>query len=506
MVTSTLLSHEQYERFRNLVLEASGIELPDSRRVDLERAVLRSLEETGSQGTEELYRLLREGPSGRRALEALVGRLTIGETYFFRNRPQFEALERRVLPELIARRREARRLRLWSAGCSTGEEAYSLAILLSRLLPDFDDWHVTILATDLDRTALEEARRGVYRTWSFRDVPNQIKSGWFEERKGRFEVRPQLRDLVTFDYLNLVEDVYPSLHTDTHAMDLILCRNVLMYLRSQEARGVVARLHDALSEGGWLVVGHTDPSQTLFREFEAHNLPGTVLYRKPDPRDAGASDDRARAVERRNPVFLPEASIPAPRSVSASRPSPPRDRVSGREEGRHRIEVIRAEAVALFQAGRVEEARRRLEEVAAEDSRDAEAPYLLAKIAANRLDIEAAERWIDVALRRSPVHSPSHYLRGLLHQEEGRFEAALDFYRRCVYADPSFVLGHFALAGILGRVEQPRRARKSLENVIRLLAGRERDEPVAEGDGMTVGRLLELASVHREFVEQDLAG
>jgi chemotaxis protein methyltransferase CheR len=506
MTTSPVLSQDQYVRFHALVLESTGIELPESRRVDLEREVLRSLDETGAKGTDALYRLLREGPSGRRALEALVGRLTVGETYFFRNRPQFDALERQVLPELIERRREARRLRLWSAGCSTGEEAYSLAILLRRLLPDIDDWHVTIMGTDIDRAALEEARGGVYRTWSFRDVPEQIRSVWFEERKGRFEVRPALRDLVTFDYLNLAEDVYPSLHTNTHAMDLILCRNVLMYLREQETRRVVARLRDALSEGGWLVVGHTDPSQTLFREFEVHNLPGTVLYRKRDIRDSEASDERARDGEPRAPVFLPEPSIPASPAVAKPRHSAAVARASVRERTGERIDVIRAEALALFEAGRFDEAGRLLEEVAGADSGDAEAPYLLAKIAANRLDIEAAERWIDVALGRSPVHAPTHYLRGLLHQEDGRFEAALDLYRRCVYADPSFVLGHFALAGVLGRVGQPKRARKSLENVTGLLAGRERDEQVAEGDGMTVGRLLELASVHRGFLEQDMAG
>lgn len=121
-----------------------------------------------------LYSLLTDATHGPKAREALVHDLLIGETHFFRNRPQFEALEKHILPEIISRRRAARRLRIWSAGCATGEEPYSLAILLHRLLPDLADWNILILATDINRQALQQAQRGVYGPWSFREVPDTI--------------------------------------------------------------------------------------------------------------------------------------------------------------------------------------------------------------------------------------------------------------------------------------------------------------------------------------------
>jgi chemotaxis protein methyltransferase CheR len=497
-------SRADYARFRDLVRETSGLEVPESRRPELERAVVRAREETGSPDAEGLYRLLTDRASGRPAMEALVATLTIGETHFFRNRPQFEALERHILPDLIARRRDVRRLRLWSAGCASGEEPYSLAILIHQLLPDLPDWNVSILGTDISRSALEKARQGVYGRWSFREVPPETQAGWFIERGGRFEVLPRVRDLVSFGYLNLVEDVYPSLSTNTNALDLILCRNVLMYFRPDTARGVVARLHGALADGGWLVVGHTEPSQEIFHGLEARNLPGTVVYRKPEPRDqeanAPGSEPKGRAAAVGDtPIDAPprpSPDLPRARSVSAQR-SPTLQRMPGPDR--------RAEAVSLIEAGRLDEARRKLEALAASHPDDPESPYVLAKVHANRLEFEAAERWIDVALSRAPLHAPSHYLRGLVLQERGRLDGALDAHRRCVYADPTFVLGHFALAGLFRQMGQPRRARKSLENVTRLLAGLERDQPVAEGDGLMVGRLLELVTVHRGFVDQDLS-
>ena len=168
------LGKAEYERFRELVQRSSGIELSEVRRSDLERAVQRTVERMSMHGPAELYTHLNASDSAV-DLETFIAELTIGETYFFRHRAQFEALERTILPDLIARRSQERRLRVWSAGCATGEEPYSLAIMLDRLLPDRASWSVMILGTDINRTSLEQAQRGTYRAWSFR--------GWTRRRR-----------------------------------------------------------------------------------------------------------------------------------------------------------------------------------------------------------------------------------------------------------------------------------------------------------------------------------
>jgi chemotaxis protein methyltransferase CheR len=280
IAVAPLLSEADFQRFADLVRARSGLEFSGPRRNDLEQAIARAVSELGLPGLDALYEHLTVGSEAQAALETFIASLTIPETYFFRNRPQFEALGQQILPELIARRRNLRRLRIWSAGCSSGEEPYSLAMLLRRLLPDLATWDVLILATDLNRNALEKAERGVYSAWSFRDMPPDVQELYFTRRGVQFELSPQVRNQVRFAYLNLADDTYPSALTGTLDMDLILFRNVLIYFGEEMARRAVDRLYDALADGGWLLVGHAEPSTMLFNRFTSHSLPGTIVYQK----------------------------------------------------------------------------------------------------------------------------------------------------------------------------------------------------------------------------------
>src|SRR2546423_4075039 len=245
------------ERIRVLVREASGLEFPTSRRHSLDRAIDRALREARLPDAAALESRLA-GPERRLELEAFVAGLTVGETHFFRHQPQLDALRHHVLPELIRIRMPERRLRIWSAGCATGEEAYSLAMIVDELLPRWAGWSVSILATDINRTALERAQRAVFGPWSFRGVPEHVKERHFRREGRQYHLSPRIREMVTFGYLNLVGDGYPSLVGGTQAMDLILCRNVLIYFSEATARRVVERLEGCLADGGWLVAGHAE--------------------------------------------------------------------------------------------------------------------------------------------------------------------------------------------------------------------------------------------------------
>lgn len=273
------LSPADLARFRGLIHDRSGLDFPPSRQADLEQVLGHTLRRSGLRDADALFALLTDGARAEPILQATIASLTVGETYFFRHQPQFHALERHILPELIARRRPTRQLRLWSAGCATGEEPYSLAILLERLLPDLADWNILLLATDLNPHALAKAQHGCYGEWSFRHVPAEIKSNYFVARGAEFEIHPRLRSRVTFARLNLVEEVFPSFHTQTCGLDLILCRNVLIYFRDEMVRRVAGRFYQSLAEDGWLVVGHAEASQAVFDRFTAQNFPGTVVYR-----------------------------------------------------------------------------------------------------------------------------------------------------------------------------------------------------------------------------------
>ena len=328
MVTvAPMLSEADFQRFSDLLRARSGMEFSGQRRADLERALERAFNEFGVPTPELLYDRLTVGPGAQAALEAFIASLTVPETYFFRNQPQFEALEQRILPELIERRRDLRRLRIWSVGCASGEEPYSLAMLLRRVLPDLAAWDVTILATDLNRSLLEKAQRGLYTAWSFRDTSSDIQAQYFTRRGSQFELSPQVRGQVTFAYLNLADDSYPSALTDTLDVDLILFRNVLIYFGEEMARRVIDRLYDALADGGWLLVGHAEPSISLFNRFTTHSFPGAIVYQK-QVGAAAAGDAPVEALPRPAVHAARRQPYAACRGLRRTRPAPRRGRLS----------------------------------------------------------------------------------------------------------------------------------------------------------------------------------
>lgn len=502
--TQPTLSDADYVRFRDLVNTASGLVFGPARRAELEHAVLRVAADHHQADLDVFYGLLSDGTRGRAALEQLITALTVGETYFFRNPGQFQALERHILPELIARRHSSRRLRIWSAGCASGEEPYSLAILLEHLLPNLADWDVLIVGSDINRQALDKARRGLYGAWSFRQMPSALQSAYFIQREATFEMLPRIRRMVRFIYLNLVDDVYPSLLTNTYAMDLIVCRNVTIYFDAQTTARVVDKFHLSLADGGWLLVGHAELSQTMFRQFAMHTFPGTVASQKVADAPLGDAEPDATGLSsgapspaRSFPQVLARPAHerqPMPSNTRSAQTSPTRPSAA---HAAPRPAVTERTDPAAWEAGRADEALQHLADRARSDPHDGQAPYLAAKISADRSELDAAERWIAMAIQRAPLLSQAHYLHGMILQERGQFEAALAALRRCVFADPQFVLGHAAMASLHARLEQWDRAQKALDNVTRLLAPLKREDTVPEGDGLTVGRLRALVDLQR---------
>jgi chemotaxis protein methyltransferase CheR len=208
---SARLSEAQMARFSTFVETRIGLRFSPSNRGELEQRIARAALETGFPSSVEFVEWLTLSPLSKEQLETLASHLTVGETYFWRDKEIFRVFQERVIPELVARRREEGKfLRIWSAGCATGEEPYSIAILLKETIADISEWNVTILATDINPQFIEKAVRGVYRDWSFRDAPSWLEQKYFVSAEdGGFEISPSLRGMVDFRMLNLAEDTYP---------------------------------------------------------------------------------------------------------------------------------------------------------------------------------------------------------------------------------------------------------------------------------------------------------
>jgi chemotaxis protein methyltransferase CheR len=424
-----------------------GLHYPPERWPDLERGLRGAATELGFECVETCARQLLLASLGRAQIDSLAAHLTIGETYFFRDPAGFEALAFHVIPALVQERRgRAKRLRIWSAGCCTGEEPYSIAIALRRAIPDLDDWQITILATDLNPLFLRKAVAGVYGQWSFRGVPDEMRAAYFRRtEEGRFEISPEIRKMVTFACLNLVEDAYPALANNTNAQDLIFCRNVLMYFSREQLHKVVGKLHRCLVDGGRLWVSAAEASQELYAEFTTDAVPGATIYRKSAP-----SERPAPAA----PLPPLEVVRPTPRPPATSRPlpspPPPPDPVA--------------------------DARR----------------------LANEGNLAGALAACDRALSADKLVAAHHYLRGVILQEQGALGDAVAALQRALYLDPDFVVAHFALGHLRLRQGRTQEAARCFTNARALLGPCPPETLLPESDGITAGRLLAILTSMEE--------
>jgi len=466
----------QWLRVSEFIAEHMGLHFPPERVADLQRGLAGAAGEFGFQDLAACVDWLMATPLTKAQLQVLASHLTVGETYFFRESKTFEALASRVLPALIdGRRGREQRLRLWSAACASGEEAYSLAILLHQSMPDLDDWHVTILATDINPHAIRKAVTGVYGEWSFRGVPRGFKERYFDRTSdARYAIRPEIRRLVAFEHVNLVQDEYPSLATDTNAMDLILCRNVLMYFAPAQVGKVVAKLHHALVDGGWLIVSPSEASQTLFPQFVTVNVPGAILYQKRDAREA----------------LAPARGRPVPWAPQATVAHPPEPLVGPSPPGPEVVEVSPfAAATSLYAQGCYAEAAETLLCSCAQDIPEPHACSLLVHALANQGRLDDALAWCDRWIAADKLSVAGHYLRAVVLLEQGRSDEARRSLQHLLYLDPNFALAHFAFGNLARSAGKDDEADKHFGNTLRVLARLQPDEVLPESDGLTAGRL-----------------
>ncbi len=497
-ISSTLLS--QVSEF---ITERMGLHFPKERWRDLERGIESATAELGFQDAESCLQSLVSSALTKGQVEILARHLTVGETYFFRDERSFEILEQRVLPELIFTRRGSnQRLRIWSAGCCSGEEAYSIAILLRKVIPELKDWNITILATDINSQALRKASEGVYTEWSFRTTSEKLKQNYFKPTKdGRWALPQSIREMVTLQCLNLAEDVYPSLWSNTNAMDVIFCRNVLMYLSPEAARKVVHRLYQCLMDGGWLFVSPSEVSQSLFSQFSAMNFPGAIVYQKEAHRFLSAENDFHSSFSQAIPSLPPIADAIPPNPVSEvlkfeALPEPVASDAEVRD-GEEQSSTSLGETLALYEQGDYEEAASRLL-VLSQSGEDAKVMSLLARVFANRGKLAEALGWCEKAIAAEKTNPEYHYLLATILQEQGALAEALSSLKRTLYLDQDFVLAHFALGNLTLRGARLEESDKHFKNALSLLRAYRPDDILPHSEGMTAGRLMEIIDVQRD--------
>lgn len=489
---------ELLARLSEFLAAQMGLHYPPERWKDLQRGIATAAPELGYADAELCTRWLLSTPLTKSQIEILASHLTVGETYFFRDRRSFEHLERDVLPALIRlRAQNERQIRVWSAGCCSGEEPYSIAMLLYKLIPDRESWKITILGTDVNPRFLEKATRAVYTDWSFRGNPPSMRDRFFTPvAKGQYELRAEIRQMVTFGYLNLSEDTYPSLSNGTTALDVILCRNVLIYFSTEGCKRVINGFYRCLVNGGWLLVSASETSHVHDSAFTAVNFPGAILYRKEPTSNVLPIVPPVESLTWQEAVPL---RLGSPLGSGVSQRNPPNTPVSpplALKSVPRLKEDSYPEALELYRQGRTADAAAKLGAIASRCSSPtaAEAPTyaLLARIYANEGKLSDALVWCDRAIAVCKTEPPYRYLRATILQEQGSVDDAVTSLKGAIYLDADFVLAHFALGNLARQQGKLQEGDRHLQNAHVLLGQYSHEDQLPEGEGLTAGRLSEV--------------
>lgn len=479
-------THPAYEAVAAAVNRRTGLSFTnrqDSAELGMRRAMARA------QVCDPLDYVKRIA-SDSDALEDLISELTVGETYFFREPAHFEFIRREILPEVERQRGPQHILRAWSAGCASGEEAYSLAIL-------FEQAGVAertrLAATDISRPALAKARQGRFGPWSRRGESAQIPCALLTEVGKDFQVADKIRRRVVFSCLNLALDSYPSFAAGIWGMDLILCRNVLIYFDRETIQKTAERFYQTLADGGWLITASGDPPLWDFAPFEVVASDCGLAYRRPNVdapatlrvEESGAAWLSAPGGTRQTPCnaskplaaanLFYQSTTPEASGTEAFHPPPAYAR------GDHQ-QVVRT--------------------TSADDADPVTAAQQVRAVA--NFDAATALAACARAAARHPLCAELSFLLGVLLLDTGRTDEAARRMRQVIYLDSTLAIAHFTLGAILRLRGDAAGARRAYRNAQGLCAGRPSDEPVPLADGEPAGRLAEVAGAELALLEMNL--
>ncbi|MAF09578.1 hypothetical protein CMK11_03935 [Candidatus Poribacteria bacterium] len=462
-------------RIHDLVATRLGVPNSQPNTERIARVLEDRARATGIAAAERYLSLLTGATdAGRREWDALAAALTVGESFFFRDSGLFEALRSRLLPELLDAR--SSRIRVWSAGCSDGQELYTVAMLLHDMARPTSG--ARLIGTDVNPAALATARRGRYDAWSFRGVDKGAIARHFAPRGDGFELNESVRRGVTFRRHNLIGDPCPDPAAGLDAMDIILCRNVLIYFAPDVVDSVARKLVQCLRPGGYLIVGNAEMHSRQLHGVVPRHVGDHVVYRRPDSPEASpppaaatrdSSNDRLRGdtATSRHGGDTPTAEDEAGALLDIAR------------EALDHGDSVQAEAVAR-RAGAL-------------DPRSAQAWLVAAHAGANLGKHEAAREACRAAIEASPFSSEAHLVLARIADELGEPGEAKALIRKAIYLDGQNANAYLTLASLYDRGGEARRAARAYRGALRILEARGAEE-VEDEDivGFVHARIEEL--------------
>jgi len=530
--------------FINLITTEIGVRIRCQDRDFFSHKIINRMREKKIAEPEKYYKLLTARSfDSKNEWAELILLLTTSESYFMRDKGQFDLLKKVILPELIEQKRNLHKtfgmqptLRIWSAGCSTGEEPYSLAIILKQLIPDWEQWKILILGTDINEKVINKAPQGVYSNWSFRLVEPQIQKQYFHQRQNDWQINQELRQSVTFSCVNLITDEFPNIYQNIYNIDLILCRNVFVYFEHKYISLVLKKFSKTLSPGGYLMTGHAEVYGQIMNEFQPKIFPESVVYQRRDavPEEGCQIESRVATVGEANSTFrefpkpdtvgddsgeLLTGKTRLPSVTNSNFPEMPpvltisnplgkmlRSRYLEDGLGYNAVSVTQKiiaentpnktpqmlilEAKQLFKNKAYAEAINKAKESIDLQGHNFDAYFLIAQVQANAGNYSQAIEYCNRARKVDPVSVFTDYLQAQIAEEQGQLETAKNLLKRTIYMCPSFVSAYIELGNIYNKEGQVKRAIKMYNSSCEILKALPQHTPIDSQGKMTANQVL----------------
>jgi chemotaxis protein methyltransferase CheR len=487
------LSSKDFSLFQELLIETCGLQFEEDRNQSLHLALWQGLQHRGYNSYQEYYNLLKFHPEGRWEIRELLDLITIGETYFFRSKAQFDVLMKFVLPEIIKRKISSRDklIRAWSAGCSRGDEAYSMAMVMMEVLPSYQDWRISILGTDINRNGLAYAKKAIYGEKDIGYLPKKYLDKYFKVQGSTYALRPEVSELVQFEYHNLAKD--PYIDERMQNTDLIFCRNVTIYFNPQVTPRVIENFYNCLAEEGYLFLGHTETLWQITNKFERMEFPQTFIYKK---RGFPVQEDVMKpfmAVPEMNLEDLTHSMAlkrPSGSTLSESLPS------DGRVEGLTSVKETDTEKNFYLETTLpLKEMENEpfpsfSNHLTTQDKNHIFTCLANATLLANEAKYKEAADLLAKVIALDNLRVEAYYLLGVLSYKSGDLEEAEAQFRKVIYVSPDSALAYFNLGNIYLYQRKFSEAAREFKNVIRLSERRPKDEQIKFCEDFTVEFLI----------------
>ncbi|MBI4853010.1 MAG: hypothetical protein HY819_14560 [Acidobacteria bacterium] len=504
-------SYEEIISFSKLLETRTGIVVKEDRFAQIQTIIEDFFQILGINSFQNGYDLLSTISINDSRFQVLAEKITIGETFFFRDQMQFQALQEVVLPQLIEQSKITNRpISILSAASSTGEEIYSIAILLQELLPTVQPNQIRLIGGDINAVALNKARKASYSKWSFRGVSSTIISKYFSHKDNQYHLSEKIKNMVQFQYLNLAEPL-PFVE-----LDLILLRNVLIYFNNDFIERLAGRCFNSLRDGGWLIVGTSELNRQNFRLFEDQYVKDAIFYRKTDPsllESSKPSFSFNNELINQNKLDKPTTgSYPSFQSSfqnasqnsqnnsqngsligsSSSNSFASLNTISSskiaKQEDTSSKEIYKT-ALKHFEKHEFSQAENLLKKILDKES---QALLLMAKIFANRGNNSESEQFCKNYLDKEPNSLEGHYLMGLIYQAENKFNKAAEELRYTILLDNNFIMGHWNLALIYQKTDDKQISKRHLLQLKRILDNYPKETLIPFSEGQKTTRILQI--------------